>query len=122
MFTMCPFPGMFRLHFVPLNMTGIAGFAGSYAKFVAVCRFEQCNAGVCFFDVFIDQMQQQGFQRVILTGKAVAHVRMPNWKKHYVADIAVSLALMFLTTIYSHSLLPKCLVEPVETSPGTETL
>ena len=57
MFTMCPFPGMFRLHFVPLNMTGIAGFAGfavAYAKFVAVCRFRQCNAGVCFFDVFID--------------------------------------------------------------------
>ena len=34
-----------------------AGFAGSYAEFVAVCRFRQCNAGVCFFDVLDDYIQ-----------------------------------------------------------------
>ena len=40
---------------------GIAGFAGWYAKFVAVCRFGQCNAGVSFFDVFIDQIPPHRF-------------------------------------------------------------
>ena len=35
---------------------GVAGFAVSYAKFLAVCRFRQYNAGVSFFDVFIDQI------------------------------------------------------------------
>ena len=40
--------------------------------------------------------------------KPVSQVRMPNWNKHYVVDIVVLLALMFLTTIYSHPLLQIC--------------
>ena len=33
-----------------------------------------------------------------MTDKPVSQVRMPNWNRHYVVDIAVSLVLTFLLT------------------------
>ena len=47
---------------------------------------------------------------------------MPNWNKHYVVDIAVLLALTFLTTIYSHPLLPTCHPEQRRRIPWKGTL